>query len=123
VIGVFYAASFGLGIVLASLEEGYSGGLASFLFGQILGVSTTDVVVVAVLGSALLAAGLLLRKEFTAVRARERVEREAQVMPDQYEISPDRADGRAAPVEVVRKGRGESIPEPPPEATADTFDE
>jgi small subunit ribosomal protein S2 len=67
--------------------------------------------------------GLALRKEFATVRARERVQAEVQEMPDQYEISPDRADGRAAPVEVVRKGRGEAMPEPPPEATAETFDE
>lgn len=54
VIGVFFAAAFGLGIVILSTAPGYSGSLESFLFGQILGISNEDVTTVAVMGSVLL---------------------------------------------------------------------
>ncbi|MEU6854043.1 anchored repeat-type ABC transporter permease subunit [Actinacidiphila alni] len=67
VIGVFFAAAFGLGIVVLSTAPGYSGSLESFLFGQILGISDQDVTTVAVTGAVLLAAALLLHKELVAV--------------------------------------------------------
>jgi len=67
VIGVFFAAAFGLGIVVLSTAPGYSGSLESFLFGQILGISDRDVVTVAITGAVLLATALLLHKELVAV--------------------------------------------------------
>lgn len=67
VIGVLFAAAFGLGIVVLSSAPGYSGSLESFLFGQILGISDRDVVTVAVAGGALLLIALGLRKELVAV--------------------------------------------------------
>jgi manganese/iron transport system permease protein len=54
VIGIFFAAAFGLGIVILSAAPGYGGSLESFLFGSILGISDGDVVSVAVLGAILL---------------------------------------------------------------------
>jgi manganese/iron transport system permease protein len=67
VIGVFFAAAFGLGIVVLSTTPGYSGSLESFLFGQILGISSTDVTTVAAAGALLLLCALLLHKELVAV--------------------------------------------------------
>lgn len=67
VIGVFFAFAFGLGIVLVSTQSSYTGDLASFLFGQILGLSDADVVTVAVVGGLLIAAVLALRKELVTV--------------------------------------------------------
>jgi manganese/iron transport system permease protein len=67
VIGVFFAAAFGLGIVILSSAPGYSGSLESFLFGSILGISDGDVLNIAVIGGALLIAAFLLHKEFVAV--------------------------------------------------------
>jgi len=67
VIGVFFAAAFGLGIVVLSTAPGYSGSLESFLFGQILGISTRDVWVVATAGAVLLLVSGLLRKELVTV--------------------------------------------------------
>ncbi|GLH95832.1 anchored repeat-type ABC transporter permease subunit [Phytohabitans aurantiacus] len=67
VIGVLFAAAFGLGIVVLSSAPGYSGSLESFLFGQILGISDRDVVTVAIAGGALLLIALGLRKELVAV--------------------------------------------------------
>lgn len=67
VIGVFFAASFGLGIVILSTAPGYSGSLESFLFGQILGISDRDVVTVAGTGAALVLAAVLLHGRLVTV--------------------------------------------------------
>lgn len=67
VIGVFFAAAFGLGIVILSSAPGYSGSLESFLFGQILGISDGDVRTVAIAGAVLLAATAVLHKELVTV--------------------------------------------------------
>ncbi|GAA1015743.1 anchored repeat-type ABC transporter permease subunit [Acrocarpospora pleiomorpha] len=67
VIGVFFTCAFGLGIVIVSTQSGYTGDLASFLFGQILAVSDTDVVTVAIASAVVVAVALALRKELVAV--------------------------------------------------------
>ncbi|MEU6493428.1 anchored repeat-type ABC transporter permease subunit [Streptomyces sp. NPDC046984] len=67
VIGVFFAAAFGLGIVILSTAPGYSGSLESFLFGQILGISDSDVVTVAVMGLLLLLVAAAVHKELVTV--------------------------------------------------------
>ncbi|MEU4147460.1 anchored repeat-type ABC transporter permease subunit [Streptomyces parvulus] len=67
VIGVFFAAAFGLGIVILSTAPGYSGSLESFLFGQILGISDRDVATVAVMGLVLLLVAGAVHKELVTV--------------------------------------------------------
>ncbi|MFI6080269.1 anchored repeat-type ABC transporter permease subunit [Streptomyces sp. NPDC051217] len=67
VIGVFFAAAFGLGIVILSTAPGYSGSLESFLFGQILGISDGDVVTVALTGLILLFVAGAVHKELVTV--------------------------------------------------------
>ncbi|WP_206795768.1 anchored repeat-type ABC transporter permease subunit [Amycolatopsis sp. MtRt-6] len=67
VIGVFFAAAFGLGIVILSSAPGYSGSLESFLFGQILGISDSDTRTVAITTAVLLVAAALLHKELVTV--------------------------------------------------------
>lgn len=67
VIGVFFAFAFGLGIVLVSTREGYTGDLASFLFGQVLAVSDADVLIACGVGAVLVAVALGVRKELVAV--------------------------------------------------------
>jgi manganese/iron transport system permease protein len=67
VIGVFFAAAFGLGIVVLSSAPGYSGSLESFLFGQILGISDADVRTVAITGAILLLITLAVHKELVTV--------------------------------------------------------
>jgi manganese/iron transport system permease protein len=66
VIGILFAAAFGLGIVILSTAPGYSGSLESFLFGSILGISGQDVTNVAVIGGLLLLVTLLLHKHLVA---------------------------------------------------------
>ncbi|MFD0851954.1 metal ABC transporter permease, partial [Actinomadura adrarensis] len=67
VIGVFFAAAFGLGIVILSTAPGYSGSLESFLFGQILGISDGDVRTVAIAGTGLLLLALVLHRGLVTV--------------------------------------------------------
>jgi len=67
VIGVLFALAFAIGIVVVSTQSNYTGDLASFLFGQLLGISDADVRTVAVIGSVLLITTILLRKELVAV--------------------------------------------------------
>ncbi|MFC0623673.1 anchored repeat-type ABC transporter permease subunit [Kribbella deserti] len=64
VIGVFFAAAFGLGIVVMSTAPGYGGSLESFLFGSVLGISSQDVITVAIGGALLLGVTGALHKEF-----------------------------------------------------------
>jgi manganese/iron transport system permease protein len=53
-IGVLFAGSFALGVFLFSTIQGYVGDLFGFLFGYLLSVSTTDLIGLAVLASAVL---------------------------------------------------------------------
>jgi len=54
VVGVTLTAALGLGVLFISLYSGYADAAYSILFGQILGVSSTDVLVVAALSLAVL---------------------------------------------------------------------
>ena len=67
-IGIIYAAGFALGLVIISRQDSYATDLLSFLFGNVLGVSWTDVVIVAAVAAAILAVIAALYKElhFTA---------------------------------------------------------
>ncbi|UFU05370.1 anchored repeat-type ABC transporter permease subunit [Ruania halotolerans] len=67
IIGIFFVASFALGIVIISTAPGYSGSLQSFLFGSITGIPDSDVYVVAIAGLAMLGAAFALHKELVAV--------------------------------------------------------
>src|SRR3954470_17352744 len=49
-IGVLFAGMFALGIVLISTIHGYTADLASFLFGDVLGVSVDDVIASVLIG-------------------------------------------------------------------------
>jgi ABC-type Mn2+/Zn2+ transport system permease subunit len=63
-IGVIFAGLFALGIALLSTSGNYTLDLAHFLFGNLLGVSTTDLWVIAGLGAVVLLIVYLFYKEF-----------------------------------------------------------
>lgn len=48
VIGIFFTASLALGVVIMDLIPGYKPELISFLFGSILGVSSADLIIIAI---------------------------------------------------------------------------
>lgn len=66
-IGILFAAFFALGVVLISREVGFRRDVASLLFGNVLGISTGDILVTLGLAAVVLAVTLLLLKELTLV--------------------------------------------------------
>ncbi len=66
-IGVLFAGMFALGIVLISTVKNYTGDLTSFLFGDVLAVSTQDLIASAVIGGLVLAALIFFNKELMLV--------------------------------------------------------
>ncbi|CUS04433.2 Manganese transport system membrane protein MntC [Candidatus Promineifilum breve] len=63
-IGVIFAGFFALGVALLSARGDYSIDLAHFLFGNLLGVSPGDLLLMAMLGAAVLLTIYLFYKEF-----------------------------------------------------------
>jgi len=63
VIGVLFAGMFALGVFMFSTIRNYVGDLFGFLFGEILAISTADLVALSVLGAIVLAIVALLWKE------------------------------------------------------------
>lgn len=66
-IGVIFAGAFALGVAILSATGNYTADLTHFLFGNLLGVSNQDLVVILVLGTIVLAAIALLYKEFLVI--------------------------------------------------------
>ena len=66
-IGVLFAGFFALGVVLISTTRNYSRDLAAFLFGNVLGVTTGDIRLSAVVGAMVLLLLLLFHKELLLV--------------------------------------------------------
>jgi manganese/iron transport system permease protein len=63
VIGVLFAGMFSLGVFLFSTIHNYVGDLFGFLFGQILGISTTDLIALSLLAAIVLVVVVVLWKE------------------------------------------------------------
>jgi manganese/iron transport system permease protein len=63
-IGLIFSGSFALGVALLSTVRSYSTDLAHFLFGNVLGVSNSDLWATAMLGALVLAAVVAFYKEF-----------------------------------------------------------
>ncbi len=63
-IGVVFAGAFALGVALISLQRSYAVDLAHILFGNLLGVSSTDLWLMAALGGLVLAGIFAFYKEF-----------------------------------------------------------
>ena len=66
-IGVMFAGAFALGIALISSSRSYSKDLASFLLGNILGVSRNDLLLTAGVGVLVLALLAIFRREFVLI--------------------------------------------------------
>src|SRR5690349_13204691 len=66
-IGIVFAAMFALGVVLVSTLATYQRDVADLLFGQILGVSRTDLLLAAAAAAVAVAATVLLNKEFALI--------------------------------------------------------
>jgi manganese/iron transport system permease protein len=63
-IGILFASMFALGIALISTVRSYSVDLSHFLFGNVLGVSTSDLILTSIFGAVVLLTIFLFYKEF-----------------------------------------------------------
>lgn len=63
-IGIVFTGMFALGVALISSVQSYSVDLAHFLFGNVLGVTGRDLLLILIFGALILAAVLLFYKEF-----------------------------------------------------------
>ncbi|MCJ7703841.1 MAG: metal ABC transporter permease [Anaerolineales bacterium] len=63
-IGIIFAGTFALGVALISTVRSYSVDLAHFLFGDVLGVRSSDLGLIAIFGGLVLVAILAFYKEF-----------------------------------------------------------
>ena len=62
-VGVLFAGTFAFGVMLLSTIQGYTGDLMGYLLGNVLGISESDLIQIAVLGLAVLLTIAVLRKE------------------------------------------------------------
>jgi len=67
VIGVMWALGMALGIILIDLTPGYAADLMSYLFGSILTVPFSDIVLMLILDAVIISVVVLLHKEFLAL--------------------------------------------------------
>jgi manganese/iron transport system permease protein len=79
-IGVLFAGTFALGVVLISSSKNFTRDLASFLFGNVLGVSTEDIWLSAIVSAIVIALILLLYKELL-LTSFDRVAAQAMGLP------------------------------------------
>ncbi len=63
-VGVLFAGTFAFGILLFSTIQNYVADLFSYLLGNVLGISFSDIIQIAILGGAVLLVVAVLRKEF-----------------------------------------------------------
>ena len=66
-IGVFFAAALALGVMLISSVRSFAVDLTHILFGNVLGVSTSDLALTAVLGAVVLTSIVVLYKPFLVI--------------------------------------------------------
>ncbi len=66
-VGIFFAATMALGVLLISLLKGYYQDIFSYLFGNILAVTTSDIILSAVMACIILVTVFLFYKELLAM--------------------------------------------------------
>lgn len=85
-LGVFFSASVALGIILMSLSSGYQTDLMSFLFGNILTVSTTDIITSAILAAVILTTLLFIGKKLTFIALDASLAKAEGIATTRYEL-------------------------------------
>ncbi|MCQ9330032.1 anchored repeat-type ABC transporter permease subunit [Corynebacterium phoceense] len=66
IIGIFFAASFALGMLIISRIDGYTASLTSFLFGSLTGVSRTDLIAAVAVNVVVIGLVILIGPQLTA---------------------------------------------------------
>ncbi len=70
-IGLLFVGMLGLGVIVLSRTPAFSGSLTEILFGDVLGLTRADVVVLAVLATAIVVASVLLYRQFLVLSFNE----------------------------------------------------
>lgn len=70
-IGLLFVGMLGLGVIIISKSDSFSGSLTSILFGDALGVTWDDVVVMAVIGVVVVVASIVLYRHFLVLAFNE----------------------------------------------------
>ncbi len=70
-IGLLFVGMLGLGVILVSKTTSYTGNLTSILFGDALGVTDDDIVMLAILAGVVLVASLVLYRPFLVLSFNE----------------------------------------------------
>ncbi len=70
-IGLLFVGMLGLGVILISKSDSFTGSLTSILFGDALGVTMGDIVVLAVVTAVVIAASLFLYRHFLVLAFNE----------------------------------------------------
>ncbi len=70
-IGLLFVGMLGFGVILISKSSAYSGNLTAILFGDVLGVTTTDLVILAVITVIAVAASVLFYRNFLVLSFNE----------------------------------------------------
>lgn len=85
-LGVFFSASVALGIILISLAAGYQTDLVSFLFGNILTVSSSDIVTSAILAAIILVTLLFIGKKLAFIALDPSLAKAEGIATARYEL-------------------------------------
>jgi len=70
-IGLLFVGMLGLGVILISRSDSFTGSLTSILFGDALGVTTGDIAVLAVVTAVVITASLVLYRQFLVLAFNE----------------------------------------------------
>jgi ABC-type Mn2+/Zn2+ transport system permease subunit len=81
-IGLLFVGMLGLGVILISSTDSYSSSLAGILFGDVLGVTGTDLAVLGGVVAMVLVASVLLYRHFLALSFNEQKARLLGLRPD-----------------------------------------
>ncbi len=81
-IGLLFVGMLGLGVILISSTESYTGSLTSILFGDVLGVTTADLAVLGGVAILVLGVSTLLYRQFLVLSFNEQKARLLGLKPD-----------------------------------------
>lgn len=86
-IGLLFVGMLGLGVILISSTESYTGSLTSILFGDVLGVTTADLAILGGVAVLVLGVSTLLYRQFLVLSFNEQKARLLGLKPDLAHIA------------------------------------
>ena len=87
IIGILFTAGMALGVILMSLKSGYQPELISFLFGNILAIKTSELLVIVLLSFAIMIFLTTQRKKLTLLSFDSEIAYVSGVNPNLYQLA------------------------------------